>query len=712
MFWGRSDVGLLLARSLLQSTERDQVFFMLQQKSGDGDEWRTLTRDIDDMDGMWSFTYDSNAVETDVSKDKLSQAKGRRHFFMDESGHVNVSMADRIVSLLRENRPTPGIGGLWKAFRAGMIVRWWKDCYVHIWNESRKWWKENTSKNLMKDFMAWWNFCKDMWKQCKWDKPFLYVRIEAPSDELTYQTWAANVCDVVTPVLIRESQLIAKSFIKKYPLLKMRGVVENIDKKTAQVKVDDIKILIIGFGAAGQDVLNEIVCNGQFVKEYDKDGTAVPVHLHVDIVERDEKVIEEYCIRHPLATRHPKFSDKSYGDKRYDVNFIQGSFKEGDRLSAVEVGGKRYEVNLEKSVRVEDKTFDDWFRGRLDDEGKKCPYDRIIVCLKGDEKTLGIAHKIVEFTRRYCSTIDPDVVFARVKDPSRNRYLQQEKGWTIFSKNKETSTDEDKEHLCITLFGNMNDIYSFERINVEDVDTMAKILNNRHGNCGQDVEDDKDHIKEEAWGKASFFDQLSSRAAAEGQRNILLLLGMDYRENLKEDKATEDKATEGKAAERKEEVECVPWDKVDDLVNGDSVEKKLLLRTLAINEHLRWNAFHLMLGYRPWNILDRSDDPLHDLPEEIRKKQIEQKKVKANQLGTIGRHADIIEFERLPDVDMKIAAMKAQKSREELHLKREKFVWLAPYCAQGYDVAFCKIVGTVAEKAKKEIVRPIPQDGA
>ena len=30
-----------------------------------------------------------------------------------------------------------------------------------------------------------------------------------------------------------------------------------------------------------------------------------------------------------------------------------------------------------------------------------------------------------------------------------------------------------------------------------------------------------------------------------------------------------------------------------------------LLRTLAINEHLSWNAFHIMMGYyRTWNVLD------------------------------------------------------------------------------------------------------------
>ena len=173
VFWGRSNAGLLLARSIINKTDRDQVYFMLQQKSGDGDEWRTLTRDIDDMDGLWSFTYDSNAVETDVSKDTLFQAKGRRHFFMDESGHVNVSRADRIVKILRNNRPRLDVTGFWDALCAGMVVRWWK-CL----------------------------------KADSWSKPFLYVRIEASVDESVFQQWAAGVRDVVPPVLVRESQLI------------------------------------------------------------------------------------------------------------------------------------------------------------------------------------------------------------------------------------------------------------------------------------------------------------------------------------------------------------------------------------------------------------------------------------------------------------------------------------------------------------------------
>ena len=693
VFWGRSDAGLLLARSIVTTTDDDEVFFMLQQKSGDGDEWRTLTRDIDDMKGMWSFTYDSNAVETDVSKDTLSQAKGRRHFFMDESGHVNVSRADRIVKLLRDHPPKTGITGFWQALCAGMILRWWNDCFVQWWRACRKYWKNmnhdgeeqlSAANGWWKKSRDWWRFCIDRWKKddFKWDKPFLYVRIESPSDEFTYQTWASNVRDVVTPVLVRESQLIAKDFIKRYPLLKMAKVFGKINRDSALVNINgdaggDIKILLIGFGAAGQDILNEVVCNGQFVKSY-ANGQSVPVHLHVDIVEKDEKVIEEYCIRRPLATRHPAFSAlrepeyKGKGREKefYDIHFIGES-------SEVSGGGARGK----KNVRVEDQSFDDWFRGCLGN--KQNPYDRIIVCLNGDEKTLAISRKVVEFARRQGVELGPDVVFARVKDPSRNRYLPKGKISSIFSRE---AADQPSE---ITLFGDLKDIYSFDRINVEVVDTMAKILNSRH-NAGnnrfyRDLADEK--TREEKWDKASFFDQLSSRAAAEGQRNLLLLRGMDYMANV-----------DPKDIERE-----VSYDEVDDQLSDVSPES--LLWTMAVNEHLRWNAFHLMMGFRPWDILGRKDDddPRTDIPAVYRNK-----KIKANQLESIGKHADLVPFETLPKIDRLISAWKEGKTEDELDLKN--FEGLASECAQAYDIAFCQLIGKVAKAAKQKIVKLKPPE--
>ena len=614
VFWGRSDAGLLLARNITETTVRGQVFFMLQQRSGDGDEWRTLTHDIDRMDAMWSFTYDSNAVETDVSKDTLAQAKGRRHFFMDESGHVNVSRADRLVKVLRkwkEMRETHGKARcFFAAVRAGLL----------------KWWMSGCA-----------------------EKPYFYVRVEASADELTYQTWAANVRDVVTPVLIRESRLIAKDFIGKYPLLTtMPGI--KVDNEKCLVSEGKFNILLVGFGSAGQDVLTEIVCNGQFVQSYDSNGLPVQVPLHVDVVEQDGKVIEEYCIRHPLATQYlvPKVQRR---DECFDVNFV--------------------------NVRVEDKTFDDWFRDCLCKNDKKNPYNRIVVCLNGDNNTLSIANKIVEFARRQGVEIAPNIVFARVKDPARNRYLPQGKICTLFT--KEQKPDHDSR---IMVFGDLADIYAFKRINAEIVDTMAKVLNSRYGDFGRELGDAK--VREEKWAAASFFDQLSSRAAAEGQRNILLLLGLDYCRT----------GIQGKAAVDQDKVKM----RIGALGDGDSP----VLRTLAINEHLRWNAFHLMMGYRPWSVLavDRKNgqnpDARTDLPMPW------PKKIRANQLAAIGRHADIVPFDTLPDVDMQIKGWNTGNIPPPS--ERGKFEGLKPDSSQAWDIAFCQIVDKVAEAAGLPIV--------
>ncbi len=594
VFWGRSNAGMLLARNIAETTVGDQVFFMLQQKSGDGDEWRTLTQDIDNMDAMWAFTYDSNAVETDVNRDTLAQTKGRRHFFLDESGHVNVSRADRLVTVLKKKRPGRGLLGFFAAVRAG-VLRWWiKGC----------------------------------------PKPFFYVRVEAAVDELIFQRWAAGVRDVVTPVLIRESQLIAKDFIQRYPLLKAPGI--TIDANKAVIAKGEFKILILGFGAAGQDILNELVCNGQFLNA---EGKVTP--FAVDVVERDMNVVNEYCIRRPLVC-------KCEGEKMgFDIKF--------------------------HGWKVEEKEFDDWFKKNMR------TYNRIVVCLNGDDKTLAIANKVVEFARRQGFLIPPNVVFARVTDPARNRYA---KIFSLFDRGKL----QEKEQV-ITLFGNLSNIYSFDRIDAEVVDTMAKVLNSRHGDFGRMLSDPEQMEKD--WEGASFFDQLSSRAAAEGQRNLLLLRNLDYLANV-----------EGCLFRK------MSFDDVDAPMTNESFARKdSVLRTLSVDEHLRWNAFHLMMGYRPWHILDRRPDQDPDARNDIPEPR--QKKIKANQLATIGKHADIVEFDALPDVDIQLKKWNTGKTLEELNMERKDFEGLTPDSAQAWDIAFCQMVGKVANAAGQAIVKPI-----
>lgn len=642
VFWGRSESGLLLARDIINNTIWDQVFFVLQQRSGDGDEWRTLTHDIDRMDAMWTFTYESNAVESDVSKDFLAQAKGRRHFFLDESAYVNVSRADRLVHVLRkwkrQQRRRSKFRCFLSAFRAG-AVRWYLAQVIKPHLSEGK-------SHVLSAFKKW--ICRPYLGEYS-EKPYFYIRIEASADIHTYRIWAANVRDVVTPVLLSEPQLIAKDFVQKYPLLRMSDI--KIDTDKAVIAEGEFNILLVGFGSTGQSILNELLCNGQFINAQ---GEVTP--FHVDVVEQDKGVIEEYCIRHPLATRHPVFSAVGTADC-YDVKFIG------------------------ENVRVEGKEFDDWYRNRLikQKEGRVKRYNRIIVCLNGDDKTLGLAGKIVEFSRRQGVQLSPDTVFARVKDPSRNRYLAPdvETGMirTIFS-----STCENGRRPLITLFGDLSKIYSFERIDADVVDKMAKVLNSRHGDFGGKLESDFGKV-EEKWEKESSFNQLSSRAAAEGQRNLLMLLGLDYEKNA--------------------HGEVVRLDS-DARLDADSS----VLRTLAIDEHLRWNAFHIVMGYRPWDILCRTDDARYDIPGYCEPKPGDPPvAIKANQLGAIGKHACIVPFCRLPDVDMRRMEWNTGKARSELN--RSDFEGLKPDSSQAWDYVFCQIMGDVADIAGLRIVRPM-----
>ena len=622
VFWGRSDAGLLLARSIIDSTVGDQVFFVLQQKSGDGDEWRTLTKEIDQMGAMWTFSYDSNAVESDVSRDALAQAKGRRHFFMDESGHVNLSRADRLVKVLRDKKPGPGLRGFCTAVRAG-VFRWWLSAVV-------KWAKAVDMRSRGGDSgngmsftqkMLWWvgRGVDGMPSPPVFEKPYFYVRVDASADEFVYLEWAANVRDVVNPVLIKESRRTAKDFISKYPMLDMPGI--KVDTTKAVVSSGRFSVLIVGFGAVGQSILHEVVCNGQFLGP---DGKEAP--FAVDVVEQDPKVIDEFCIRHPEVGLRKK-------GKYYDVRFVKG-------------------------VRIEDRSFDKWFKSRLKD------YGRIIICLKGDESTLSAAYKIVEFARRFGVAFPKGTVFARVKDPARSRYVPYVRP-TMF--NIYRNRDKKSVDRPITLFGNLEDIYSFRQIKAEDVDKMAKILNTRYVSkieIGPKAEED--------WDKASIFNQLSSRASAEGQRNLLRLLGW-------------------KCVAQADESPAVSQEKLSVIKD----EHSDVLLTLAKTEHLRWNAYHRMLGYRRWNVLD-VDAEYENVPEPKPPRDA----IKANQLETIGKHADIVPFDDLPDVDVKIARWKTGRC----DLKREDYVGLHADCAQAWDIAFCQIMDEVAAAAGMKIV--------
>ena len=105
------------------------------------------------------------------------------------------------------------------------------------------------------------------------------------------------------------------------------------------------------------------------------------------------------------------------------------------------------------------------------------------------------------------------------------------------------------------------------------------------------------------------FSQESNRACANGLRNQLVLLDMMEK----------------------------------DLVPGEEFKPKdTILETLAETEHLRWNAWHLMRGIRPWPLEDITDEDL----QRLRKK--------SNDIANRLRNASIVDYAMLPKVDERL----------------------------------------------------------
>lgn len=110
-------------------------------------------------------------------------------------------------------------------------------------------------------------------------------------------------------------------------------------------------------------------------------------------------------------------------------------------------------------------------------------------------------------------------------------------------------------HLAVGEHIISHPIYVPKLLCSDQIDRMAMVLNQSYQQKGDMVEN---------WKKCTYFDRMSSRAAADFYDTLLYCAGTT----------------------REEALEC--WD-----------PQGKLLENLAATEHLRWNAFHYCMGFRP-----------------------------------------------------------------------------------------------------------------
>lgn len=513
VFWGVSEQALLLAESIMKETHDHEVLFRLPMSlRGDKDKLLEVTHSIEDIGCFWELS--DFRIDNKNGFAKWCLLIGSRHFFMLGSGHENVAQANKLA----------------------------KELGSHVQ-------------------------CKP--KEC-------YIRIATAEDRRIYEKWCddESVKEVVEPIIIDETEMVAWDFAQKYSRLKCPTT--KIDGKCGLLT--DFNVLLIGLGKTGTAVLNEIVCNGQLLKS----GSCSATGLAVRAIDRDKDAILRFEHSHP-------------------------GFKNGIEDEIV------FSMDC---MDVFSSRFDDWISENI---GK---YDQVVLCLPSDTDNISVAERI-RTIQRTCGLPQNQIV---VKVNNAN------------------VSDTWKASDC-GRFGNLCSLYQWQKIDASHVTIIAKAKHSKWKHAASE----KDQASaEEKWRNAPYANRQSSRASAKGEFNFITLLGY---------------AIDFNGGKQNESVLMNVQDKIN-----------ACLDILARNEHLRWNAYHVMLGYQRWDMEHPSVNVI--------------KPIKANQLESLNRHADIAPYDCLPEVDYMIKCAENPTLRDSY--APADFVGDASGCAQSYDRDFCR----------------------
>jgi hypothetical protein len=300
----------------------------------------------------------------------------------------------------------------------------------------------------------------------------VYVRISANADDDILYRWADRWNrdnDVVEVVVVREESLVAKRFLIEHPMLECPDIKKDTDR--AVVVDGRFRILLLGFGAQGEALMGDMICDAQCLNVLDSASppaspSAVPVMVDV--------------------------FDKS------SASF--GWFKENCPVACTNYGIEFHRRNIHSA---------EFWRELKTKITKDSYYDRVVVCTRDDRTNISMANDIAKLYREIGKK-SKDIVFARVRNKDVDKYLSK-------------VIEDGGEDAPFTPFGRMTDTYSSDVVIVDKWDRGAMWLNWKWSK-------QEERSREEVWRETSFFDRESSRASFFGLRKLLRLMGYEVDE--------------------------------------------------------------------------------------------------------------------------------------------------------------------------------------
>ncbi len=224
-------------------------------------------------------------------------------------------------------------------------------------------------------------------------------------------------------ILLREESVVSHNFLMKHPMLECPGI--TIDTTNASVQ-GQFNLLFIGFSSLGRTLLNDMICDGQFL-----DLNGHRLKMTINVIDK---------------------SESSYSE--YETNCSDAISNYGISFENIDTQSKKFWDRIHRGLNQHD-------------------WNRIIICLDDDRENLAIARDIV----RYSKWIDypmKNCIFAKVRDRHINSYIKNA---------------NNQQNLDFTIFGNIEDTYHFDLLIQDKWEHGAMILNHGYRNNDKTVEE-------------------------------------------------------------------------------------------------------------------------------------------------------------------------------------------------------------------------------
>jgi hypothetical protein len=197
-------------------------------------------------------------------------------------------------------------------------------------------------------------------------------------------------------------------------MLECPGIAKDTDNAVA---IGAFRILLLGFGAQGEALMDDMICDAQCL---DASGKAVPVK--VDVFDKSAASFGWFKANCPSAC------------SRYGIEFFRRNVRSA-------------EFWKELKTRI----------------AKDAHYNRVVVCTRDDRTNIGFAKDIAKLYREI-GVKSKEIVFARVRSKDVNDYLSR-------------IIEDGGDDAPFTPFGRMTDTYSSDVVVVDKWDCGAMWLN-------------------------------------------------------------------------------------------------------------------------------------------------------------------------------------------------------------------------------------------